>query len=46
MESTPLLREGVEEVIGMDDQVLLFDADSGVYHRVGPLAAAVVRKFD
>lgn len=46
MNAPPLLRDGVEELVGMDDQVLLFDSASGVYHRIGSLSASVVRKFD
>lgn len=42
----PRLRGDVESVIGMDDHVLLFDTATGQYHRLGPLAAAVVERLD
>lgn len=46
-ESTkPRLRYDVESVVGMDDHVLLHDPATGQYHRLGPLAAAVIDRLD
>lgn len=46
MTEIPSLRRGVEMVVGMDDQPMLFDSVSGKYHRLGPAAALVVGQFD
>ena len=43
---TPRLRRGVSLIVGMDDQPMLFDSDSGKYHRLGAAAAFIVGQFD
>ena len=43
---TPRLRRGVSLIVGMDDQPMLFDSDSGKYHRLGAAAAFIVNQFD
>ena len=42
----PRLRRGVSLIVGMDDQPMLFDSDSGKYHRLGAAAAFIVNQFD
>ena len=42
----PRLRRGVSLIVGMDDQPMLFDSDSGKYHRLGAAAAFIVGQFD
>ena len=42
----PRLRRGVSLIVGMDDQPMLFDSDSGKYHRLGAAAACIVNQFD
>ena len=42
----PRLRRGVSLIVGMDDQPMLFDSDSGKYHRLGAAAAFIVCQFD
>ncbi|MBO3725008.1 PqqD family protein [Actinomyces bowdenii] len=42
----PRLRRGVSLIVGMDDQPMLFDSDSGKYHRLGAAAAVIVGQFD
>ena len=33
-------------IVGMDNQPMLFDSDSGKYHRLGAAAAFIVNQFD
>lgn len=42
----PRLRRGVSLIVGMDNQPMLFDSDSGKYHRLGAAAAFIVGQFD
>ena len=42
----PRLRRGVSLIVGMDNQPMLFDSDSGKYHRLGAAAAFIVNQFD
>ena len=42
----PRLRQGVSLIVGMDNQPMLFDSDSGKYHRLGAAAAFIVGQFD
>ncbi|UNS97086.1 PqqD family peptide modification chaperone [Streptomyces tubbatahanensis] len=42
----PKLREGLEVIRGMDDHPLLYDADSGIYHRLSRSAAGLVQRLD
>ena len=42
----PRLRRGVSLIVGMDDQPMLFDSDSGKYLRLGAAAAFIVGQFD
>lgn len=44
--SIPRLRQGVTLIAGMDDQPMLFDSESGKYHRLGAAAAFVIGQFD
>ncbi|MFI7240617.1 PqqD family peptide modification chaperone [Streptomyces qinglanensis] len=42
----PKLREGLEVIRGMDDHPLLYDASSGIYHRLSRSAAGLVQRLD
>lgn len=42
----PRLRRGVSLIVGVDNQPMLFDSDSGKYHRLGAAAAFIVNQFD
>lgn len=42
----PQLRDGVEQVTGMEGITMLYDSDSGTYHRIGSFAASVISTFD
>ena len=42
----PMLRKDVEQISGMDGMNLLYDSSIGTYHRIGSLAATIVKTFD
>ena len=42
----PMLRDGVEKIVGMEGLTLLHDTANGTYHRVGHLASAMIDLFD
>ncbi|MDO4900395.1 hypothetical protein [Actinomyces sp.] len=42
----PMLRDGVEKIVGMDGLSLLHDTANGTYHRVGDVASAMIDLFD
>lgn len=44
--SHPRLRPDVELLKGMDDHYLLFDAETGRYHRITPTSARLIRAMD
>jgi len=42
----PMLRDGVEKIVGMEGLTLLHDTANGTYHRVGQLASTMIDLFD
>lgn len=42
----PMLRDGVEKIVGMEGLTLLHDTANGTYHRVGHLASTMIDLFD
>lgn len=42
----PMLRDGVEKIVGLEGMTLLHDTGNGTYHRISDLASRIIDLFD